>query len=210
MDFWTARIKPILNAVLEQRDAYTAGHCWRVGALAVALAQACSLSEHEVSLLRVVAQFHDIGKIGLPDAVLLKPGPLDADEWEIVKTHSARGEQIIRSDPYLPQVQEAALAIRHHHEYYDGRGYPDGLRGQAIPLLSRVISIVDSYDAMTTRRVYQASRSHDETMSILSSERGTKQDPEILDVFQSLDETWFKQLNMVSEIGDRPYTAGMP
>ena len=209
MDIWAARIDPILSAALKQRDAYTADPCWRVGALAVALAQACGLSQHDLSILSVFARFHDIGKIGLPDAVLLKPGPLDADEWEIVKSHSVRGEQIIRSDRYLPYMQEAALAIRHHHEYYDGLGYPDGLRGQAIPLLSRVISIVDSYDAMTTRRVYQASRSHDETMSILSSERGTKQDPEILDVFQSFDMNWFNQLNRAMQGGDRPGSDGM-
>ncbi len=194
METWHSRIEPVLNAALRQRDNYTADHCERVASLALllAMAQALQLTQRDKAALGIAARFHDLGKIGLPDTVLLKVGPLDADEWTLMKTHSARGAEIVRADGHLAHRNDVALAIRHHHEHYDGKGYPDGLRGKDIPLLSRVISVVDSYDAMTTRRPYQASRSHHETMLVLTGERGTKHDPEILDVFLSLDEGSFE------------------
>ena len=107
-----------------------------------------------------------------------------------MKTHSIRGAEIALAYEHLAYRKDVALAIRHHHEHYDGTGYPDGLRGKAIPLCSRLISVVDSYDAMTTQRSYKAARLHHEAMSVLASERGTKHDPEILDVFLSLASQW--------------------
>lgn len=195
MDIWSSRFEPVLIAALEQRDAYTALHCQRVGILAAALGQACALSDDDIAALAVAAQLHDVGKVGLPDRILLKEGPLDADEWAIMKTHSVRGEAIIRADRGLPFQNEIALAVRHHHEHYDGRGYPDGLTGHTIPQLSRIISIVDSYDAMTTRRRNSPARSHGETISILMSERGIKHDPQILDLFLAFDADWLSGLN---------------
>ena len=192
MDTWHSRIEPVLNTVLGQRDRYTADHCGRVGALAFLLARAQALHRphREEVVLGIAARWHDVGKIGLPDAVLFKAGPLDADEWALMKTHSIRGAEIALAYEHLAYRKDVALAIRHHHEHYDGTGYPDGLRGKAIPLCSRLISVVDSYDAMTTQRSYKAARLHHEAMSVLASERGTKHDPEILDVFLSLASQW--------------------
>lgn len=145
--------------------------------------------------LDVAARFHDVGKIGIPDAVLYKSGSLNDAEWEIMKSHSARGEYVIRMDAGLAMGGEIALTVRHHHEHYDGNGYPDGLRAQAIPLPSRVLSVIDSYDAIRNRRAYHAAQSHEDAMSILVGERGTKHDPQILDAFLSYDRSWFDRLS---------------
>ena len=179
------------EAPLERRDVHTSAHCGRVGRLALALAEDLGLAGEELLVLDVAARFHDVGKIGVPDAILHKRGALNDAEWEIMKSHSLHGEHIVRMDPELPFGGEVALAVRHHHEHYDGAGYPDGLRGRAIPLPSRVLSVVDSYDAIRQRRAYHAPQSHESTVAILAGERGTKHDPQILDAFLSHGRHWF-------------------
>jgi HD-GYP domain-containing protein (c-di-GMP phosphodiesterase class II) len=196
MEAWFSRVEPVLGAALERRDVHTSTHCGRVGRLALAFAGDLGLAGEELLVLDVAARFHDVGKIGVPDAILHKQGALNDAEWEIMKGHSLHGEHIVRMDPGLPFGDEIALAVRHHHEHYDGTGYPDGLRGHAIPLPSRVLSVIDSYDAIRKRRAYHAAHSHESTVAILASERGTKHDPQILDAFLSHDRHWFDRPGM--------------
>lgn len=145
-----------LALTVEARDAYTEGHCERLATYAVALGSALALSEGELSALRRGAFLHDVGKIGLADALLLKPGPLTADEYEVVKRHPVIGERLLADLKTLAPVRPI---VRHHHERLDGSGYPDGLRGSEIPLLAQIVSIVDAFDAMTTTRPYRVRRS---------------------------------------------------
>lgn len=166
----------ILRLVIRERDAFTAQHCDRTCELAVALAQHCALSSRELDLLRLACPLHDIGKLGIPDRILLKPGKLDDEEWQVMQTHSERGYQLLSSIDDK-DAQELATIVRHHHEGFDGRGYPAGLAGDAIPLLSRILALADSYDAMASHRSYHAPLSHTQIMSTLFEEDGGKFDP---------------------------------
>jgi len=176
---------PSLITALCERDPYTRGHCDRVCGLALELANALSLHEKDLEALRIASQLHDIGKIGIRDDILLKPGKLTLNEWEQIKAHSIYGERIIK-DTFLSNKDRVALIVRHHHEAFDGSGYPDGLAGNEIPLCSRILLIVDAYDAITTRRSYHDALTHSEAMAILAKEVGTKLDPEIFVVFSKV------------------------
>lgn len=171
-----------LTIALGERDQHTRMHSERVVRLAVALGIHLRLSGRELELLELGAQFHDLGKIGIPDHVLRKPTAFEATEWECMKQHSVIGERIILaiSDEKSPEV---ARIVRHHHEYVDGSGYPDGLAGSDIPLCSRIISLTDSYDAMAASRPYHQARSHRTVMDILLGESGSKHDPDLLRAF---------------------------
>jgi HD-GYP domain-containing protein (c-di-GMP phosphodiesterase class II) len=165
-----------LVAALNARDGNTGEHSTRSCALAVELAQACALAAAELATLTLAAQLHDIGKIGIPDSVLLKPGRLDADEMTVMRSHAQQGYEILAAITDA-DVMPLALAVRHHHESFDGKGYPDGLCGEAIPLLSRIVAIADSYDALATVRPYHKSRTHAEIMRMLHEDLGGKFDP---------------------------------
>jgi len=177
-----------LGIALRQRDSYTEDHANRVETLSHDLGIKCGLSSRELNRLRGAAKLHDIGKIGIPDRVLLKHGRLDDDEWEVMKTHSELGERICRSIAH-DDAEHIARIVRHHHEYFNGAGYPDCLSGENIPLSSRIISIVDSYDAMTTVRPYQTARTHNEVMAIIEEECGVKSDPLIYKYFKNVIES---------------------
>lgn len=179
--------KALLTA-LGYRDMATRLHSERVRNLAAALGMHCGLPGQERGILEISASFHDIGKIGIADHILLKPAQFDAAEWEVMKRHSGIGEQIMAATEF-EGASEAARFIRHHHEHYDGRGYPDGLAGEAIPLVSRIISVVDSYDAMAVTRSYQRARKHEEIMDILREETGKKHDPGIMRIFAGIIES---------------------
>ena len=179
-------VESLLSA-LELRDAYSRFHCDRAVRLAMELGDACGIVDSDLDHLRISARFHDIGKIGIPDDVLLKPARLTDSEWETMKTHSELGEQLIKEAAF-PDNDEVATVIRHHHESFDGSGYPDGLRGANIPLLCRIHLIVDAYDAMSTTRPYQKARSHSQIMEILNSESGKKFDPQIFNKFSKMIE----------------------
>lgn len=176
-----------LSTALDERDTYTRGHCDRVVVLANELGKACKLSSGELKLLHLSALFHDIGKIGIPDSVLLKPSALNGEEWRVMQAHSEKGERIV-SSAGTPVSAELATVIRHHHESFDGTGYPDRLYGEKIPLLSRLVLVVDAYDAMGTSRPYHKGRTHTEVMEILKRENGKKFDPDVLRVFSNLIE----------------------
>lgn len=177
-----------LTIALDKRDAYTRQHCDRVVKLATLLGAALALDQDELAILEISGTFHDLGKIGIPDTILHKPGRLDSGEWETMKTHSELGEHIVQATG-LPAAKRVAKAIRHHHENFAGDGYPDRLEGDRIPLLSRIIFMADAYDAMRNPRAYRPAMSHEQVMSILDSENGWKFDPAIHAEFINLVST---------------------
>lgn len=174
-----------LGIALRERDPYTEDHVNRVEVLSHKLGIKCGLSSRELRILRGAAKLHDIGKIGIPDRVLLKSGSLEADEWEIMKTHSELGERICESIDHQ-DAELVASIVRHHHEHFNGGGYPDRLSGEGIPICSRIIAIVDSYDAMKTARPYHDALTHNEVMEIIENESGQKNDPMVYKHFQSI------------------------
>ena len=177
-----------LLLALGYRDFPTGCHSERVHGLSKEIGAHYGLSNNEINALVIAASFHDIGKIGIPDQILLKPSQLDKAEWETMKQHSEIGEKIMGSTG-LEGSQQAALLIRHHHEHYNGMGYPDKLSGENIPICSRIISIADSYDAMAVTRSYHRARTHLEIMDILHKETGSKHDPELMRAFCEIIES---------------------
>lgn len=161
-----------LALTVEARDPYTEGHCERLSTYAVALGSALGLSDDDVAALGRGGYLHDVGKIGIPDALLLKGDRLTPDEYEQVKLHPVIGERLLGDLRSLAPVRPI---VRHHHERLDGSGYPDGLRGAEIPLLAHVVSIVDAFDAMTTPRPYRTAMSYSEAIVELRADvrRGT-------------------------------------
>jgi HD-GYP domain-containing protein (c-di-GMP phosphodiesterase class II) len=147
----------VLQRALAECDGSLVVHLGRVAELACATARRLGLSSEEAEKARQTAQLHDVGKVAIPDAILNKPGPLDASEWEFMKRHTIVGERIISAAPSLAGV---AKLVRSTHERHDGGGYPDGLAGDEIPLIARIVSVCDSYDAMVTERAYRGARSH--------------------------------------------------
>ena len=167
-----------LVAALEARDHYTGEHSKMVVALALAVANRLGLSEEEVLEVEQVAILHDIGKVGIPDALLQKRGPLTDEEWLLMRQHPAVGERIVASTESLSHL---ARAVRAEHEHYDGMGYPDGLRGRDIPIASRVCLACDAYHAMTSDRPYRTGISAQEARAQLSANAGTQFDPLVVD-----------------------------
>ncbi len=181
------RYTKALSTALGYRDMTTRLHSERVCDLAVEIGIRYGLGREELAALRLSAAFHDIGKIGIPDHILMKPGRLEGAEWEAMKLHAEIGERILLSME-LPGCQHAARAIRGHHEHYNGQGYPDGLSGKDIPICSRIISIADSYDAMAVTRAYHKAKKHHAIMDILHRETSIKHDPELMHLFAGIVE----------------------
>jgi HD-GYP domain-containing protein (c-di-GMP phosphodiesterase class II) len=181
-----------LSVALGCRDLSTRLHSERVVGLSAEIGVRCGLSSEELEVLKIGAAFHDIGKIGIPDRILLKPAKLEPAEWEIMRQHAELGERIIAATE-LPGSRRAARVIRHHHERYSGLGYPQGLAGEAIPICCRIIAIADSYDAMAVTRAYHRTRTHAEIMDLLDNETGDKHDPEVMRAFREIiDSSRFK------------------
>ena len=181
------RVRAALLEALRERDENTFAHCDRTCALCVETGRMFGLSSHDLRVLSRAAELHDIGKMGIPDRVLLKPGRLDDEELAVMRTHSRRGHDILASIQD-DRVGPIATIVLHHHEAIDGSGYPEGLRGEDIPVLARILSIVDSYDAIATVRPYHAPRSHVEVMRMLHEEQGRKYDPYVLATFSKIVE----------------------
>lgn len=171
-----------LAVALDYRDQPTRLHSERVRDLSVAIAVQHGLTGADLEAVLIAASFHDIGKIGVPDHILMKTTEFTADEWEKMKRHAAIGSDIIAATG-IDEADRASRVIRHHHEHFDGSGYPDELAGQDIPICSRIISVADSYDAMAVTRSYHPPRTHDEIMVILHEENGIKHDPEVMTTF---------------------------
>lgn len=160
-----------LSATVDARDAYTAGHSRRVQQLALALGRELGLSRAELDLLDRAALFHDIGKLAVPDAILLKPGRLTPDEWNVMQTHAEEGARIIDRLGFL---QDAVPSIRSHHERWDGGGYPEGLAGDEIPLGARIIHVADALDSMLTTRIYRAARGLEDALAEIRGAAGSQ------------------------------------
>jgi putative two-component system response regulator len=177
-----------LGLSVESRDPYTEGHCERLAQYATDLATAMGLENESVVALRRGGYLHDLGKIAIPDEVLKKGADLTAAEWEIMKQHPITGERICKP---LRSLRRVLPIIRHHHEHWDGSGYPDGLQGEKIPLLARVIQVVDIYDALRTARPYKAALGHEESVHVMTeeAERGLW-DPRIVSDFVRLTKRW--------------------
>ena len=172
----------MIAAAVDAKDPYTKGHSGRVSQYSVMLAKELGLPEEEISKVRVSATLHDVGKIGVEDRVLKKPGVLTNEEFEIMKRHTVMGYEIVRQ---VKQLEEMLPGIRWHHEALNGKGYPDGIRGDEIPLLVRIISVADTFDAITTDRPYQAGRDFPQAIEILQKHAGSKYDPIIVDALQA-------------------------
>jgi len=177
-----------LVSVVEARDPYVYGHSRRVNAYAVALAEAVGLSPDEVSKVSTAALLHDIGKIGIPDKVLNKKGKLNGENWEAIKAHPRLGANIVGN---IPNLVPCASGILHHHERWDGSGYPEGLKGEEIPIESRILAIADTFEAMTSARPYRPALSREEVVKELSKSAGSKFDPKLVEVFLGLIEAGF-------------------
>jgi HD-GYP domain-containing protein (c-di-GMP phosphodiesterase class II) len=174
-----------LIIAINRRDSYTEGHCGRVTQMSQMLAGKMALQDYEKQMLRIVGPVHDLGKVGIPDAILLKPARLSPDEYEVMKDHSIFGEEIMKGFEILT---EEARIIRHHHERFDGQGYPDALVGNEIPICCRLIAVCDAYDAMTSDRPYKKPLSKKDAMAEIKRCGGSQFDPDVTSCFLSMQE----------------------
>lgn len=175
-------VKTLVRAI-EAKDPYTKGHSEHVAELTLALAREMRIDSRELQKLEYIALLHDAGKIGVPEDILNKPYSLSAEEFEEVKKHSALSAEIIRKIKFLSSKSDIVL---HHHERYDGTGYPDGLRGEEIPLESRIIAVVDAYDAMTTDRPFRPAQKPQQALEEMARLSGTQFDPKIVELFHTV------------------------
>jgi HD-GYP domain-containing protein (c-di-GMP phosphodiesterase class II) len=171
-----------LAEAIEAKDPYTKGHCGRVAAYSLVLAQEAGYPDDGLETLEFGAFLHDIGKIGVRDSVLMKPGPLDEDEWQHMREHPVKGCEIAAQIEILRPIMPA---VRNHHERWDGHGYPDGMRGDEIPLVARIVAIADAYDAMATDRPYKRALPLEQCEKLLRKNAGTMYDPELIEIFCS-------------------------
>jgi HD-GYP domain-containing protein (c-di-GMP phosphodiesterase class II) len=170
----------IMGSVVEARDAYTGGHLWRVAQYARLLGEKAGLSKNDIILVRVGGFLHDVGKIGVPDAILRKPGPLDDYEYEVIKTHPTVGFDLIHEHPLAILSQDV---VKHHHEWYSGKGYPDGLAGDEITIFSRIVCVADAFDAMTSTRPYRKAMEIQKALSRLKDEENNQFDMKLISYF---------------------------
>ena len=175
----------VVAAAIDARDSYTLGHSTRLSELAIAMARTLGWGKGELEEIETACLFHDVGKIKIPDAILHKTGKLDPPEWEEMKKHVEYGAEILDK---APSLRRFIPAVRHHHEWYDGSGYPDGLCGEAIPRVAAVISLVDAFDAMTSDRPYRKAMSREEALDMIRARAGTQFSPELTRVFLGLVE----------------------
>ncbi|HEY55566.1 MAG TPA: diguanylate cyclase [Dehalococcoidia bacterium] len=174
-----------LAATVDAKDHYTYGHSRKVSEYSVAVAEALNLPQDKVATIRAASLLHDIGKVGIPDSILSKEGPLTDKEWEPVKVHPQLGVEILR---HIIDLVNCLPAILHHHEHYNGKGYPSGLKGDSIPIEGRILAIADAYDAMTSPRPYREQLSAQDALDELKRCAGTQFDPELVEIFLELIE----------------------
>ncbi len=172
-----------LQTALEEKDRYTAGHTNRVTHYSILIGRAMGLTPEEMAILDRACQLHDIGKLVIDVSCIQKPGPLTDEEWHLVRKHPEIGENIIKPLAFLER--EGAI-VRHHHERMDGKGYPDGIGGSELDLLTRIVTVADSYDAMTSQRSYRINLSREEAIAELRRCVGSQFDPEVVNVFAAI------------------------
>lgn len=169
-----------LVQALEAKDSYTSGHSSRVGKLTVAMGEAIGMNDDKLQFLKYAAVLHDVGKIGVSEIILNKEGKLLEVEWESIHSHPVIGQTIIENIKFMFDIGQV---VRHHHERFDGQGYPDQIKGEDIPLESRIISVADTYDAITSDRSYRVGRSHEEAINELKNAAGSQLDPQLVELF---------------------------
>lgn len=165
---------------IDSKDSYTRGHSQRVAEMAVEIGRELKLTERELKQLRYGGILHDIGKIGIVEAILLKKSSLTDEEMKVMRQHPSIGDSIIQPVSFLKEIR---AAVRCHHEWWNGTGYPDGLKGEKIPFIARVVSVADTWDACTTTRPYSRALPEDQALAVMEKLRGTHLDPSILDAF---------------------------
>ena len=178
-------VKTMVSAI-EAKDSYTRGHSERVNKISIMIARAMGLSQKDIENVSWASILHDVGKIGVSDKILTKPGSLNREEYNIVKTHPEKGYEIMR---HIEQIQDALPGILYHQERYDGKGYPKGLKGKEIPLYARIIAIADTYDSITSSRAYRACNTHINAIREINRISGTQLDSEIVRVFKEICKT---------------------
>jgi len=169
-----------LAAAIDAKDPYTRGHSERVAEIAEKIAKAMRLKDADVEMIRYAGLLHDIGKIGVTDKILQKTGRLSEEEFSMIKHHPTVGAEMVKPVQFLDKVLSA---IRHHHEQYGGGGYPDGLKGEEIPLWARILCVADAWDAMTVDRVYRRNLGREKAIQQLIEGKGVQFDPHVVDVF---------------------------
>lgn len=187
---WSTIVVETLLKALKERDPYTYGHCRRVGHLARQLAQAAGLNEYEQHLVEYSSLFHDLGKIGIPDDILLKPARLTEEEEKIMRLHPVKSAEIISPLSRIPFFRSTLPGIKFHHERIDGQGYPHGIAGDHIPLTARIILIADTFDAMTTTRPYRKGLNPEIAYKELKTFSGRQFDPQLVKIFLQAHPTW--------------------
>jgi putative nucleotidyltransferase with HDIG domain len=185
--------------MIEHRDTYTAGHTSRVARYSVLIAKEMGLDDSEIKKLQKAAVLHDIGKIATPDSVLLKPGKLSDIDYDLIKIHALAGYEMLSK---INMYKELADIIRHHHERYDGNGYPDHLKNGDIPLLSSIMTVADAFDAMTTNRIYKSRKEISEAITELQSLAGSQFHPEVVKAAVSI----LKDVQIPSTVTQLPKT----
>jgi HD-GYP domain-containing protein (c-di-GMP phosphodiesterase class II) len=175
----------MLAGAVDEKDPYTRGHSDRVTRYSLLIAKEMKLDQTFMETLQISAQLHDVGKIGIEDHILKKPGALTEEEFEVMKTHTTKGANILRP---VPQLAEMLPGIELHHEALDGRGYPYGLQGDQIPLLARVIAVADTFDALTTNRPYQQAHTPEQALQIIKNLSGKRLDPEAVNALLAVCE----------------------
>ena len=183
-----------LRFTVEAKDTYTRGHSDRVSEYSVLIGKYLNLSENDLHLLKIGGLFHDIGKIGVPDSILLKTSKLTDDEYSEIKNHPTIGAHIHSNATIF---EDAIPIVKHHHERYDGHGYPSKLAGEDIPYLARIAAVADSFDAMTSRRTYRDSLSIDIVKEEIEKNKGTQFDPKIADVFLDILNNHYKEIEEI-------------
>lgn len=196
-----------LIEAVEAKDPYTRGHSERVHYITMEIGKRMNLGTRDTDDLFWGSLLHDVGKIGIPDAVLCKPGRLTADEFTFIKVHPERSYEILR---HIDRLKGAVPGARHHQEKYDGTGYPHGLKGNDIPLHARIIAVADTYDSITSSRAYRAGRSHEVAMAEIARVAGSQLDPMIIKVFEEVcaaEPEWIARFNIARDVELRPQQA---
>jgi HD-GYP domain-containing protein (c-di-GMP phosphodiesterase class II) len=187
---WAYSVAHSLLQAMRERDPYTYGHCRRVGRHARLLAQAAGLNEFEQRVIEFSSLFHDLGKMGIPDSVLLKAGRLTPEEESVMRDHPIKSAEIVQPLVSIPFFHAVQPGVLHHHERMDGLGYPFGKSGSEIPLAARIILIADTFDAMTTTRPYRKGLSHEIAYKELRVFSGRQFDPQLVEIFLKAHPLW--------------------
>lgn len=185
-----------LRATVEAKDSYTRGHSDRVSAYSVLIGKYLSLSEEELENLKIGGLFHDVGKIGIPDTILLKNGKLTDEEYTEIKSHPIIGFNILNNSEMFKNI---IPFVKYHHERFDGKGYPEGLSGESIPYMARIAAIADSFDAMSSKRVYRDSMQKEVVREEIAKNSGTQFDPEISKVFLDIIDNHYDEIEKIKE-----------